>query len=108
MITIFISICFVMIGIAAILAIYRLLVGPTILDRIIGFDMAAICIVGMIILLSILWKSPVYIEIMIIFSLLGFVGTVTFVSYFTSRPDRLGLPGKENTPSIEEEENHDT
>jgi multicomponent K+:H+ antiporter subunit F len=106
MMTILISICFVMIGIAAVLAIYRLLVGPTILDRIIGFDMAAICIVGMIILLSVLWKSPVYIEIMLIFSLLGFVGTVTFVSYFTSRPDRLGTPGKE-TPLIEEEKNHD-
>lgn len=107
MMTIFISICFVMIGIAAILAIYRLLVGPTILDRIIGFDMTAICIVGMMILLSVLWKSPVYIEIMLIFSLLGFVGTVTFVSYFTRRPDRLGLPEEEERSLLEEEEPHD-
>ncbi len=74
MIEYFIIPCFLMLSFAAALAIYRLLVGPTILDRIIGFDMVAICIVGMIILISIWGESTLYVEIMLIFSLLGFLG----------------------------------
>ncbi len=87
--TILVTFCFVMLLVAASFALYRLLAGPTLLDRIIGFDMGAICIVGMIILLSIYWQTRVFIEIMLIFSLLGFVGTVSFVSYLYSNPDRL-------------------
>jgi multicomponent Na+:H+ antiporter subunit F len=86
---ILLSLCFVLLLAASGLALYRLLVGPTLLDRIIGFDMGAICIVGMIILLSAYWNTRIFIEIMLIFSLLGFVGTVAFVSYLYGNPDRL-------------------
>jgi multicomponent Na+:H+ antiporter subunit F len=82
-------ICSLMLLAAATLALYRLLAGPTLLDRIVGFDMGAICIVGMIALLSLYWKTDVFLEIMVIFSLLGFVGTVAFVSYLFSNPSRL-------------------
>lgn len=83
------TVCFSFLLAASGFALHRLLAGPTLLDRIIGFDMGAICIVGMIILLSIYWNTDVFIEIMLIFSLLGFVGTVSFVSYLYGRPDRL-------------------
>lgn len=82
-------ICSLMLLAAAGLALYRLLAGPTLLDRIVGFDMGAICIVGMIALLSLYWKTDVFLEIMVIFSLLGFVGTVAFVSYLFSNPNRI-------------------
>ncbi len=91
MIEYFIILCFLMLSVAATLAIYRLLVGPTILDRIIGFDMVAICIVGMIILVSIWLESTLYVEIMLIFSLLGFLGSVAFVSFLHTNPDRLRI-----------------
>lgn len=89
MITATVYICFVMLSAAALLALYRLLAGPTVLDRVISFDMSATCIVGMIGLVSVLWDSTLYIEIMLIFSLLGFVGTIAFVSYLKTRPDKL-------------------
>lgn len=82
-------ICFVMIAVAVSLAFYRLLVGPSILDRIIAFDMVAIGIVGMIILLSIWYRSALFIEIMLIFSLLGFLGSVAFVSFLHKNPEKL-------------------
>ena len=83
-----ITICLGLLATAALLALYRVFVGPTVLDRIVAFDMVAICIVGMVVLLSVLWRTDLYIELMLIFSLLGFVGTVAFVSYLQaeSRP----------------------
>lgn len=104
MIGIFIAICFPMLVVSVVLALYRLLTGPTILDRIIGFDMVAICIIGMMILLSLIWHSTLYVEIMLIFSLLGFLGTVAFVSFLYMRPERLEMEIK---PTKREEHRDD-
>jgi multisubunit Na+/H+ antiporter MnhF subunit len=46
-----------------------------------GFDMVAICAVAFMVLLSIQWKTDDYLELILIFSLLGFSGTVAFVCY---------------------------
>lgn len=94
MIEVAIAISFTLLGISVLLALSRFLSGPSILDRIIGFDMIAICIVGMIILFSIWLDNPLFIEIMLIFSLLGFVGTVAFVSFLQSQPGRFRLLDK--------------
>lgn len=91
MITTTVYICFLMLSAAAVLSLYRLLVGPTVLDRVISFDMTATSIVGMMGLVSVLWGSGLFVEIMMIFALLGFVGTIAFVSYLKTRPDHYDL-----------------
>ena len=84
-----IYLCLAILAAAAALALGRLLKGPTVLDRIIGFDLVAICIVGMMVVLSVWWNTHLFIEIMLIFSLLGFVGTVAFVCYLHNHPAKL-------------------
>ena len=77
-------ISFVILSAATLLALRRTFKGPSVLDRIIGFDAGAICMIGMMVLLSVRWKTGLLIEIMMIFSLLGFVGTIAFVSYLNT------------------------
>lgn len=84
MIDICVTISFVILGLATLLALRRVFSGPSVLDRIIGFDAGAICMIGMMVLLSVRWKTGILIEIMMIFSLLGFVGTIAFVSYLNT------------------------
>lgn len=84
-----IFLCLSLLASAAAMALVRILKGPSILDRIIGFDLVSICIVGMMIVLSVWWQTHLFIEIMLIFSLLGFVGTVAFVSYLHNDPTKL-------------------
>jgi multisubunit Na+/H+ antiporter MnhF subunit len=81
--------CLALLAVSAAMALLRLLRGPTIPDRTIAFDMLAVCIVAGMALLSILWETHLFIEIMLIFSLLGFVGTVAFVSYLLASPAKL-------------------
>ncbi len=81
MITVVVYICYVLLAIAAFFAVKRVLQGPTMLDRAIGFDMLTTTTVGAVVLVSINRHTQSYIELMLIFSLLGFVGTVAFVSY---------------------------
>jgi len=84
MIDICVTISFIILGLATLLALRRVFSGPSVLDRIIGFDAGAICMIGMMVLLSVRWKTGILIEIMLIFSLLGFVGTIAFVSYLNT------------------------
>jgi len=68
-----------MFGILA--GLYRMAVGPTILDRILAFDMVAISAVALMGILSIRWHTSLFLELILVFSLLGFLGTVALVYY---------------------------
>ncbi|HWL53513.1 MAG TPA: monovalent cation/H+ antiporter complex subunit F [Chthoniobacteraceae bacterium] len=93
MIEITLQIAFCILSVAILLGMVRLGRGPTVLDRIMGFDLLTTSSVGIIILLSILWKAPVFLELILIFSLLGFFGTVAFVFYL-SRLHRIDTSRK--------------
>ena len=78
----FISVfCSVILMFGILAGIYRMAVGPTILDRILAFDMVAISAVALMGILSIKWHSDLFLELILIFSLLGFFGTVALVFY---------------------------
>lgn len=65
----------------ALCGIYRLFVGPSRVDRILSFDMIAISAVAMISVLSLKGRTPEFLELILLFSLLGFFGTVILVFY---------------------------
>jgi multisubunit Na+/H+ antiporter MnhF subunit len=71
------------------LGLVRLARGPSVLDRVLAFDLITTCAVGMILLLSLRWNTALYLELVLIFSLLGFLTTVAFVFYLhrTIEPD---------------------
>jgi multisubunit Na+/H+ antiporter MnhF subunit len=79
---------------AIFLGLVRLARGPSVIDRIMAFDLITTCAVGMIVLLSIRWSTPLYIDVILIFSLLGFFGTVAFVCYLSRTHDieKVGEP----------------
>ncbi|MCC5841411.1 MAG: hypothetical protein JJT96_14940 [Opitutales bacterium] len=64
-----------------VLGLIRMMRGPTVVDRILAFDMVAISLIALVVLLSLRWSTALYLELMLIISLLGFVGTVALVFY---------------------------
>lgn len=83
-----IAISFVMLTIAILLGLVRLRGGPSVLDRILSFDLISTSVVGMIVLLSVAWHTTVFLEAVLIVSLLGFFTTVAFVFYLSRQ--RMG------------------
>jgi multisubunit Na+/H+ antiporter MnhF subunit len=67
---------------AILLGLFRVVQGPSVMDRVMAFDLITTCVVGMIVVLSIKWHTLMYLELILIFSLLGFLTTVAFVFYF--------------------------
>jgi multisubunit Na+/H+ antiporter MnhF subunit len=88
---------FGLLALAMLLGLVRLARGPNVMDRVLAFDLITTCAVGMIVLLSIRWRTVLYLELILIFSLLGFFTTVAFVFYLHQTTDVE--PASDNTPS---------
>lgn len=81
------------------LCLIRLRRGPTIMDRILAFDTICVAIVGLMALVSARWRTALYLDLILVFTLLGFFSTVAFALYlhrtYDVSQDRLPqAPGK--------------
>ena len=82
-----IYISFLMLLTAMILALYRLLLGPSINDRIAAMDLIASIVMGFIIVYSILLQKEVYFDVVMIISLVSFIGTIGVSTYLKQKHD---------------------
>ncbi|HKK99544.1 MAG TPA: K+/H+ antiporter subunit F [Desulfotignum sp.] len=88
MLNIAIPIAFALLTAAQLLNLYRLLKGPTLLDRILALDTMYIDAIAMFILTGVYFRSAVYFEAALIIAVMGFIGTVA-TSKFLMRGDIL-------------------
>lgn len=70
--------------------LYRLVVGPSTLDRLVGFDTLTASVVGMIVIESIHQNTADYMELILIITGLGFFTTVAFYYYLSQPKQRSG------------------
>lgn len=70
-----------MMTLALVLNLWRLLRGPTAVDRVVALDTMYINTVALLVLLGILRRSALYFEAALLIALLGFVGTVALCKY---------------------------
>ncbi len=63
-------------GVSIALCLWRLLIGPDVVDRLLALDTIAINAVAFLVVLSIRLGTEAYLEAVIVLALLAFVGTV--------------------------------
>lgn len=73
------------VGLAMVLALWRLLRGPTAPDRILALDTLYISAIAQLILFGMLLDTEIYFEAALIIAMLGFVGTVVLSKYVIRR-----------------------
>jgi len=76
-----------MLSMALIFAFIRMLIGPTLNDRIASMDLIAVIVMGFILLYSLQVKNQLYIDIAIVISLTAFIGTLAISTYLKKRND---------------------
>ena len=74
-------IAFVSVALGQLLALFRLLKGPTKGDRILAIDTLTLNAIAMIVLLGIWGGTQLYFEGALLFAMLGFVSTVAFARF---------------------------
>ena len=60
------------------MAILRFLIGPTLSDRVVAFDVMGIIAVSFLVFLALYFKRDIYIDIALVLGLIGFLGASIF------------------------------
>ncbi len=71
----------VALGLALLLAVVRLVKGPTLPDRIVAMDLVGVLVVGLIVVLAASTDVRATLDAAIVIALIGFVGTVAYATY---------------------------
>ena len=66
---------------AILLSFIRFIKGPHLTDRVVAFDTMGIIAVSLLVLLSVTFKSSLYLDVALVFALIGFVGTIIFARF---------------------------
>ncbi|MFN3291436.1 MAG: monovalent cation/H+ antiporter subunit F [Acinetobacter sp.] len=78
------GICLITVTISMLLCLNRLIIGPSIVDRLLALDTLFLNAICLIIILGIYWASTSLFEGALLVAMLGFVSTAALARYFTS------------------------
>lgn len=76
---------FAMMLLAFALSFIRVIKGPTVSDRIVAMDLISSITIGFILVYSMLIDNAMYFDIVIIISLVSFIGTVAISTYLKQK-----------------------
>lgn len=68
----------VSIGLAIAITVYRIVVGPSLPDRIVALDMIGVQIVAAVAVISVIRHTTVFLEVILILAILAFISTIAF------------------------------
>ena len=81
MLDITIAVALLMLTVAALLALVRVVRGPTLPDRVVAIDLIGVLIVGVIVVGAAATGEQAFLDVAIVIALISFVGTVAYASY---------------------------
>ncbi len=80
-------IVFSLMGLGVIFSVIRMLLGPNLSDRVVSLDTLNMIVIGVIVVLAVVFKSELYLDIAIIYSILAFLETIVFARYLEGKKD---------------------
>lgn len=68
-------------GVAIAIALYRIVFGPSLPDRVIALDMIGVNLVSGIAIISVMLQTKAFLEVILILAILAFISTIAFSKY---------------------------
>lgn len=81
MFQVFLYISLIVLAISLVMFLIRILIGPSISDRVLGLDSLGITLIGFIGIIMILQDTISYSDVILVLSILSFVGTVALSKF---------------------------
>ena len=75
------NIASITLGVALLIAVARLVKGPTLPDRVVAMDLVGVLVVGLIVVLAASTKVAAALDAALVIALVGFVGTIAYATY---------------------------
>lgn len=79
-----------MIGLSAamLLALVRLIIGPSLADRVLALDLMATIALAIVVVFAMAYDQPLLLDVAAVLALVAFVGTIAFALYMERRLQR--------------------
>jgi multicomponent Na+:H+ antiporter subunit F len=71
----------IFLSITSLLSVYRVIVGPTIQDRLVGLNLVATKTTVVLVLLAVLWDRKIFLDVALVYGILGYVGIIAIAKY---------------------------
>jgi multicomponent Na+:H+ antiporter subunit F len=71
----------ILVSLSMVAVIYRLIIGPSVPDRVVALDSLGVALIAMIGLISILADTSFFLDIILLLAILAFIGTVAFSKF---------------------------
>lgn len=72
---------FTLFGIAIAITFFRIIVGPTFSDRVIAMDVVGVNLISSMAIVSILFDTKVFLDVILILAILAFISTIAFSKF---------------------------
>ena len=70
-----------LIALSFIMVIIRFILGKTVADRVIAFDVLTVSSIGMLVILAWLLGRVIYLDVAIVYGILSFIGVIVIAKY---------------------------
>jgi multisubunit Na+/H+ antiporter MnhF subunit len=67
----------------------RIVIGPSIVDRLIGFSMVSAQVLALLAVLSVQAGRAIYLDVALVYDIFGFIGLLAITRYFSARREDL-------------------
>lgn len=71
----------IVLSITSLLSVYRVIMGPTIQDRLVGLNLIATKTTVVLVLLAVLWDRRIFLDVALVYAILGYVGIIAITKY---------------------------
>ncbi|WP_066188462.1 MULTISPECIES: Na(+)/H(+) antiporter subunit F1 [Gracilibacillus] len=68
-------------GLAIAISTVRIIIGPSLPDRIVALDMIGVMLVSCIAIVSVMYGTTAFLEVILILAILAFISTIAFSKY---------------------------
>lgn len=75
------TVCLAIVGLSTLLCLHRAVMGPSAFDRVLVFDTVALQFVATVLLLSVVFRTALFMDVVLVVALLAFIGTLSLAAW---------------------------
>ena len=83
-----------LLSLSLLISLMRVIMGPSLPDRVVALDLVAFIVIAMIATYSISSGHPVYLDVAVVLALVAFLGTIAFARYVFLRAEKTDREGE--------------
>ncbi|WP_319558939.1 monovalent cation/H+ antiporter complex subunit F [Marispirochaeta sp.] len=70
---------------SSVISMVRVVIGPTVADRMIGLNLVASQILVLLVLVSVALERSIYLDVALVYDIFGFIGILLMTRYFSGK-----------------------